>query len=208
MSTSSDALVILLHGVGSNGADLAALAGPLSVYLPGAVFASPNAPTPFEGGGAGFQWFSIASVSPANRAQRIEGARAGYDRVVSAEIEKHGFAGRLDRVALFGFSQGAIMSLDAIASGRWPVGAVVAASGRLGTMPGARPAKATPTLLLHGADDAIVPAAATPEAEAVLKGLGFDVEAHVYPRLGHSISREGVQAAGEFLARRLARASA
>lgn len=207
MSSSPDALVILLHGVGSNGADLARLSGPLSLHLPGAVFAAPNAPTPFQLRGAGYQWFSIASVSSQNRAERIAGAREGYNRVVSAEIDKHGFAGRLDRVALFGFSQGAIMSLDAIASGRWPVGAVVAASGRLATAPGAHPAIGTPTLLLHGAEDEIVPAEATPEAAAFLESLGFAVEAHVYPGLGHSISREGLEAAGVFLARHLGRAS-
>jgi phospholipase/carboxylesterase len=45
---------------------------------------------------------------------------------VASEIEKHGFAGRFDRIAFFGFSQGAIMALDAVASGRWPVRAAAA----------------------------------------------------------------------------------
>jgi phospholipase/carboxylesterase len=50
---------------------------------------------------------------------------------VASEIEKHGFAGRFDRIAFFGVSQGAIMALDAVASGRWPVRAAAATNLRL-----------------------------------------------------------------------------
>jgi len=42
-------------------------------------------------------------------------------------------------------------------------------------------------------------------AKRVLEGAGFAVEAHVYPGLGHSVSLEGLQTAGAFLSRRLAR---
>jgi predicted esterase len=92
----------------------------------------------YDGGGSGRQWFSVAGVTQANRSERVRHARAVFDRVVSGEIEKHGFAGRFDCVAFFGFSQGAIIALDAVASGRWPVRAVVVASGRLATAPEAK----------------------------------------------------------------------
>ncbi len=203
----NDSLVVFLHGVGASGADLAPLAEPLSAVLPAAAFAAPDAPTRFDGGGPGRQRFSVAGVSADNRQQRVEQAREGFDRVVSAALAERGFAGRLDRVALFGFSQGAIMALDAIASGRWPVAAVVAASGRL---PGAADllaaAAATPALLLHGEADAMVPALESRRAAARLNAAGFTVEARFFARLGHSISSEGVAAAGAFLARTLTRA--
>ena len=156
----------------------------------------------------GRQWFSVVGVKAANRAERVEQARAGFDRIVAQEIEKAGFRGRLDRVALFGFSQGAIMSLDAIATGRWPVGAVVAASGQLAVPLGPTPAFTTPVLLLHGERDDVVPVEETLRANRILKSAGFAVDARVYPNLGHSISPEGVQAAGEFLAAKLARSEA
>ena len=105
MSSAHQNLVILLHGVGSNGADFAALGKALQGFLPDAAFAPPNAPNPFDGGGLGRQWFSVVGVNAANRAERVEQARAGFDRIVAQEIEKAGFRGRLDRVALFGFSQ-------------------------------------------------------------------------------------------------------
>ena len=197
----NDSLVVFLHGVGALGADLAPLAEPLSAYLPSTIFVSPDAPARFDGGGPGRQWFSIAGVSPANRQQRVEQAREAFDRIVSAAVAERGFAGRLDRVALFGFSQGSIMALDALASGRWPVAAVVAASGRL---PGAADplpaAAATPVLLLHGEADAMVPAEESRRAAVRLRAAGFTVEARFFPQLGHSISVQGVEAAGVFLA--------
>jgi len=204
LSAANDSLVVFLHGVGASGADLAPLAEPLSAFLPSAAFAAPDAPARFDGGGPGRQWFSVAGVGADNRQQRVEQAREGFDRVVSAALAERGFAGRLDRVALFGFSQGAIMALDAVASGRWPVAAVVAAAGRL---PGAADplpaAAATPALLLHGEADAVVPAEESRRAATRLKAAGFMVETRFFARLGHSISGEGVEAAGAFLARPL-----
>ena len=204
MSGSNDSLVVFLHGVGALGADLAPLAEPLSAFLPFAAFVAPDAPARFDGGGPARQWFSVAGVTAETRPQRVEQAREGFDRVLSAAIAERGFAGRLDRVALFGFSQGAIMALDAIARGRWPVAAVVAASGRLpGAVEPSPAAAATSVLLLHGEFDAMVPAEESRRAAPRLKAAGFAVEARYFPRLGHSISSEGVEAAGTFLARAL-----
>jgi phospholipase/carboxylesterase len=204
MPGANDSLVVFLHGVGALGADLAPLAEPLSAFLPAAAFVAPDAPAQFDGGGLGRQWFSVAGIRPDNRQQRVEQAREAFDRVVSAALAERGFTGRLDRVAFFGFSQGAIMALDAIARGRWPVAAVVAASGRL---PGAADplpaAAATPVLLLHGEADATVPAEESRRAAQRLKAAGFAVETRFFAQLGHSISGEGVEAAGVFLARAL-----
>jgi phospholipase/carboxylesterase len=200
----NDSLVVFLHGVGASGADLARLAEPLSAFLPSTAFVAPDAPARFDGGGLGRQWFSIAGVSLDNRQQRVEQAREAFNRIVSAALAERGFASRLDRVALFGFSQGSMMALDAVASGRWPVAAVVASSGRL---PGAADplsaAAATAVLLLHGEADAMVPAEESRRAATRLKAAGFTVEARFFARLGHSISGEGVEAAGAFLARAL-----
>ena len=197
-------LVIVLHGVGANGANLATVGETLRGFLPDAAFAAPDAPNPFDGGGSGRQWFSVVGINTANRAQRVEQARAGFDRIVAQEIEKAGFDGRLNRVAFFGFSQGAIMSLDAIATGRWPIGAVVAASGRLAFRPGPMAATKTPVLLLHGGRDDVVSAQETVQANRILKNAGFEVDMRVYPELGHAVSPDGLQAAGEFLAAKLA----
>lgn len=197
-------LVILLHGVGASGKDLAPLARNWQTQLPGTIYASPDAPEP-SSFGSGYQWFSVEGVTEGNRAERIAKARAGFDSTLKAIIDSHGFADRLDKVALVGFSQGTIMALDALASGRWPVGAVVGFSGRLASPLPFNPSPETPVLLIHGSADPVIPAAETEKAAAVLTALGVDVKTLVIPGLGHTISAEGADLAGEFLAKVLAK---
>lgn len=200
---SHKSLVVLLHGVGSSGSDLKPLGEALHSYLPHAHFTTPDAPNPFHQG-AGRQWFSVVGVTVANRSQRIVGARSGFDQVLTDEIERAGLTGRLDRVALVGFSQGAIMSLDALASGRWPVAAVVAFSGRFASPGPLAPAKGARALLVHGSVDPIIPAREAMAAAATLREAGVAIDCHIEPDLGHAISPEGAALAGAFLAKALA----
>jgi phospholipase/carboxylesterase len=200
MSTlAANILVIMLHGVGSSGSDLAPLANAWKGNLPGAVFVSPNAPAPSSFGG-GYQWFSVAGVTEDNRSGRIQDARPSFDATISAIIEENGFADRLDRVALVGFSQGTIMALDAVASGRWPVGAVVGFSGRLASPLPLQPAVETRILLVHGSADQVIPSTESSKAAAALQTLGVNVETLILPGLPHTISAEGAARADNFLA--------
>jgi phospholipase/carboxylesterase len=191
-------LVILLHGVGSNGADLAPLGESWTARLPGAVFVSPDAPEP-SNFGSGYQWFSVAGVTEENRPARIAAARPGFDKVISAIIAENGFDGRLDRVVLVGFSQGTIMSLDAIASGRWPVAAVIGFSGRLASEKPLTPSTGTKVMLIHGTADPVIPSWETEKAETELTAAGLAVEMVIEPGLGHTISMGGADRAADFL---------
>jgi phospholipase/carboxylesterase len=192
-------LVIMLHGVGSNGGDLAPLADSWKDALPNAVFASPDAPTR-SSFGSGYQWFSVAGVTEQNRSSRIVEARSSFDAVISAIIDQNGFSQNLDHIAFIGFSQGTIMALDAVSSGRWPVGAVVGFSGRLASPLPLTPSTSTAVLLIHGAADPVIPASETTEAAAVLRQLGMEVETVIQPGMPHTISAQGALKAGEFLA--------
>jgi phospholipase/carboxylesterase len=199
----AESLIILLHGVGSNGQIMRALADAWRETLPGSAFVAPDAPFAFDRG-AGRQWFSISGVTEQNRARRIAAARPDFDRVVRREIHKHGFTNRLDRVGLVGFSQGSIMLLDAVATGRLPVGAGVAFAGRLGISPPYDAAPGTRLLLLHGAADAVVPVAEFERALTAFEESGCTVESRLFPNVGHTIIPEAAVLAGEFLRATLA----
>ena len=198
--TNSDSLVIFLHGVGSSGADLAALGESWAPTLPRTAFAAPDAPSPFDGGGPGRQWFSVAGVTEANRPDRIVVARPAFDATLRAIVDGHGLAGRLDRVVLVGFSQGSIMALDAIASGRWPVGGVVAHSGRLASPQPLAPSTSTRLLLVHGTADPVIPADQSIAAAKMLAGLGVAADLRLIDGLGHGINAEAATIAGRFIA--------
>ncbi len=200
----SASLVVMLHGVGSNGADLEPLGATWAGALPRTAFVAPDAPYPFAYAPGGRQWFSIEGVTPADRPARVAEARAGFDAVLSRILAEHGLTKRLGRVVLLGFSQGAIMALDALASGRWPVAGVVAFSGRLATPPPLTPALSTRAILIHGAADPVIPASESIQASETLRALGVDAPCHVLPGLGHAISPEGAGLASQFIAEVLA----
>lgn len=196
-------LVILLHGVGSNGDDLAGLGAHWSGDLPGVSFASPNAPFRFEHG-SGYQWFSVVGVTPANRAQRVEQARDAFDTELSAILARHQMQDQLDKVVLVGFSQGSIMGLDAVISGRWPVAGLVAFSGRLASPGSCNVAKETPVMIIHGMADSVIPYAESEIAAEKLRELGVAVSTHFDPSVGHTISAQGARNAAEFIGKCLA----
>ncbi|UXS03951.1 alpha/beta hydrolase [Agrobacterium tumefaciens] len=193
-------LVILLHGVGSNGANLAPLANLWNGLLPNTDFVSPDGPFAF-GRGPGRQWFSIEGVTEQNRPDRVQAARGDFDRVIGEIISEHGLADNPQRVALVGFSQGSIMALDVLASGRLPVAAVAAFSGRLASPQPISPSPSTRLTLIHGDEDHIMPVSESVKASDIFKAAGVETELHVLPGLGHSISQDGAVIAGKFLQR-------
>ncbi|MDR3376708.1 MAG: dienelactone hydrolase family protein [Ancalomicrobiaceae bacterium] len=196
----SRSLVILLHGVGAGGADMLSLAEGWRSALAETEFTAPDAPFAFDQGPTGRQWFSVAGVHTHNRSGRVVAAREAFDRTLRAVIEAAGFADRLGRVVLVGFSQGSIMALDAVASGRWPVAGIVAFSGRLSTPEPLTPAPNARILLIHGGADGVIPASESAHAEERLAHAGLSVSRQELPGLGHWISPDGAALAGQFLA--------
>ncbi|MDG6094946.1 dienelactone hydrolase family protein [Acetobacter sp. AN02] len=200
----NDGLIIFLHGVGSSGAAFDPLITHWRRTMPGLSFAAPDAPFPFDmdpaaAGSGARQWFSIRDVTEGNRAERTRAARAALDDVLKDCLEREGFTGREDRVVLAGFSQGAIMALDVVMSGRWSFAGVVAFSGRLVPAEGGTPATGTPVLLLHGDADPVMPVQEAPRARTALEAACVPVRLAVLPGLGHSLSTEGAEIAGTFI---------
>jgi phospholipase/carboxylesterase len=149
----------------------------------------------------GHQWFSTEG-NPLDPV-RIRSAREAFDVLISDVVNKEGFANAHDRVAFVGVSQGAIVALDAVASGRWQVGALVAFAGLLPPQPISPASKSTPILLVHGENDTTIPPMASRLAAAQLGTAGFKVELDVERGTGHTISSAGAQKAQSFLKKNL-----
>jgi len=183
----AELLFLLFHGVGGQAANMAALAESLRAQYPQAAVVSLNGPQPFDGipgGGAGFQWFSVLGISDENRVARVEAALPDFIARVRAWT-RH-FELDWGRVALAGFSQGAIMSLAAVQAEPQLVGRVLAFSGRFVELPQQAPQDVC-VHLLHGLDDTVLPYRPMVEAAKALVQLGADVTAHVLPDVGHEL---------------------
>jgi phospholipase/carboxylesterase len=196
---SKSSLVIFLHGIGASGAQLMPLAASWRASLTNTRFAAPDAPIHHW---RGHQWFSTEGdpLDPA----RIRLAREAFDALMNDVVHREGFSDVHDRVAFVGVSQGAIVALDAVASGRWKVGALVSFAGLLPPQRISSASNTTPVLLVHGQNDTTIPYMASTLAAAQLGTAGFKVELDVEPGVGHTISSSGAEKALAFLRRTLA----
>ena len=198
-----DALVILIHGYGSNGDDLISVARMIRPALPNAAFVAPNAPSQMPHMAAAYQWWPIQTFSMAERAAGAAAAAPALDAFITHELEEAGLPS--GRLLLVGFSQGTMMALHVGLRRADPIAGIVGISGmlvapeRLQAEIRSRP----PVLLIHGTEDDVVPFRSMELASTALIASGVPVETHVSPGLGHSVGEDGLAAAAAFAVRTL-----
>jgi phospholipase/carboxylesterase len=197
-------LVILLHGYGSNGDDLIGLAPYWRAALPDTLFLAPDAPQPCPGAPGGRQWWPLISLTPEARAAGVRVSAPILNAYIDAQLAVHGLGE--DRLALVGFSQGAMMALHVGPRRAKALAGIIGYSGMLADPDALTVEVATkpPILLVHGDVDEVLPVDALHQAEAQLTALNFNVAAQVSRGLGHSIDETGLQLGAQFLAGRLA----
>ena len=203
VSGTTRSVVVFLHGYGANGADLLGLADPLGEHMPDTLFIAPDAPERCPGSPLGCQWFPIpwldgSSEDEARRSMdaAIEDLNAFLDALMVDEDILP------EQLALFGFSQGTMMSLHVGPRREDALAGIVGFSGRLlepdllvdevKTKP--------PVLLVHGDQDEVVPPQSLSEAAVGLEKAGFkEVFAHVMKGTGHGIAPDGLSVALAFM---------
>ncbi|MGE5476975.1 MAG: alpha/beta hydrolase [Bacteroidales bacterium] len=192
-------LVVLLHGVGADGADLAELIPYLAPALPDAAFIAPDGPEPYDMAPFGRQWFSLADRSGAALAAGVRNAAAILDPFLDEQLARFGLTEA--ELALVGFSQGTMTALHVAPRRPRAPAAVVGFSGAvvapdsLGQELRSRPR----VLLVHGDADEVVNPACLAHAEQSLAAVGMPVLAEMRPGLGHSIDGPGLGLAIGFL---------
>ncbi|MCA3339920.1 MAG: prolyl oligopeptidase family serine peptidase [Roseomonas sp.] len=203
-----DSLVLLLHGVGADGFDLIDLAPVWAEALPNTLFIAPHAPFPFQGAPFGRQWFDIADRTPARLETGLRHAAGILGDFTHAKLAELGLSG--DRLALMGFSQGAMVALFAGLRGAVPAPAcILAYSGAL-LAPESFAAERTarpPVLLVHGEADEVVPSMASRQAARALQAEAMPHELLLRPDLGHGLDDAGLAAGTALLALSLPRVS-
>ncbi len=192
-------LVVLLHGVGTDGSDLIALAPVLGPHLPDAAFVAPDAPQPYDMAPFGRQWFSLQDRSTPALAAGVRATAPLLDAFLDRELATRGLDD--SALALVGFSQGTMMALHVAYRRPRASAGVVGFSGALVEPEAlAGELRARPrTLLVHGAEDEVVNPACLPAAERALAAAGVPVLSDLRPGLGHSIDGAGASLALAFL---------
>ena len=178
-------LVLLFHGVGSSAANLVPLGEAIARARPNAVVVSVDAPHASTLGN-GREWFSVVGITEQNRPERIAQAMPRFLETVAHWQQASGIG--VAGTALVGFSQGAIMALEATQVESTAIAAerVIALAGRF-----ARPVRRAPQELrlnlIHGDQDTVVPHSSSIAATRALQALGGNVTLDLLPGLGHGI---------------------
>ncbi|MEC5342224.1 esterase [Brenneria populi] len=179
-------LFLLFHGVGDTPAGMASVGRYFAAAFPQALVVSVGGP--FSAGfGEGRQWFSVQGVTEENRLSRIEAAMPRFVAAVRDWQHKSGVG--FQHTTLVGFSQGAIMSLEALKSEAHLAGRVIAFSGRFAALP----EKAFSDIkvhLIHGDADGVISVELARAAARRFQALGASFTLDIVSGVGHGIDRQ------------------
>ena len=185
-------LVVFVHGYGADGNDLLSLADVFAPHLPQTAFVAPDAPEAIPGAPFGRQWFGIPRFDGTSEDRARAGLAASSDDLNAFIDQRLAYEG-VSSVAVVGFSQGAMLSFNALPMREVPVSACVAISGQLLHPPGLEVARSKPPfLVMHGDQDEVVPFGSMAEACNALVAQDFLTYGHVMKGMGHGISQDGL----------------
>ena len=190
-------LVIIFHGYGADGENLIDLGYAWQSLLPDTAFIAPNAPTPCELGGGGWQWFSLGEKTTELLKERLRSVQERVCSYIKGQAEKYNVD--LRDVALVGFSQGAMLAIHQGVYALRHCAGVVGFSGGFTTDEALKQKGFPRVLLCHGDADEVVSVDFSRQGYEDLKVLRAQPELLLSPKIGHQISEEGLKAAGLFL---------
>ncbi len=175
-------LFILLHGVGGTPDSMTPLALAVRAAFPASVVLIPAGFEPFDGGGDGRQWFSVHGVTDENRPERVARVLPALEKYIQAAQARFGLL--QSDTALAGFSQGAILALEAVQAHDGLAGRIMAFSGRYAQLPKTAP-QYTTIHMLHGEADAVMPVELVEAAHQRLGELHGDATIDIASGVGH-----------------------
>lgn len=198
-------LVVFLHGLGADGRDLIDIGREWQPWLPDAAFVAPHAPDPYEEAPVGRQWFSLTFRDPGETWRGVNQAAPALNAFLDQELARHGLPA--SKLALVGFSQGAMMALHVGLRRETAPAGIVGYSGLVVLEAGKGPESLAaairskpPVLLVHGDRDDVVPTEMLFFSKEMLAAAGISCQWHLSRGLAHGIDEEGLRQGGLFLA--------
>ena len=189
----ADLAVVLLHGRGGSAQEILGLGAAFN--LSNVAYIAPQA--------TGHTWYPLSFLAPRNANEPYLSSALNKVKSVVRSLVDAGV--NTQRIVIAGFSQGACLATEFVASQPAPYGGLVAFTGGLIGPPGSlltsRPGELTnmPALLCSGDPDPHVPWARVEESAAVLTSMGAKVATKRYPGRPHTISAEELELAHALL---------
>ena len=182
--------VILLHGYGGDGNDIAPVTTNWKRFLPNTVFICPDGPETCSINPSGYQWFDLNSEDEKYITEKALEAEKILKKFI-AEI-KNEFDLLNSNICLSGFSQGCMISINVGLSEKEKFAGILGFSGKvinkvdLDSRIFSKPS----TLLIHRDQDEIVPPVNLLEAKDFFERNKIDIITKMIKGCGHNIPIE------------------
>ena len=195
--------IVLCHGYGGDGRDISVLANNWQRFLPECIFLCPNAPEICAVNPQGYQWFDLTSEKEEVILEKSLIIEEKLNIFLNQVLDNF----QLDpsNLALVGFSQGCMISIQIALKKKKQINCLVGYSGKvinqkhLSDNINSKPK----IFLMHGANDTIVSPTYLLEAKEYLVNHGLKIKTKIFKDCEHRIPVEGSSLGLEFLRKNL-----
>ena len=192
-------IVILCHGYGGDGNDISILANYWKNFLPQTIFLCPNAPEICKVNPNGFQWFDLMDQTE----DEILSKSLIAENILSKFIDEVLEINKVDakQIALVGFSQGCMISLQTALKRRDEINCLIGFSGKIiNSKHLSKNIVSRPEIyLMHGDIDQIVPVNDFLAAKEFFLQQKYKIYTQIFKNCEHRIPTEGLSIGLEFL---------
>ena len=195
--------VILCHGYGGDGKDISILANYWRNYLTDTLFVCPDAPEKCDVSLSGFQWFDLRDESKEQILANSLKAELKLNKFIDEVINKNNL--KDNQVAIVGFSQGCMISLQVGIKRKKKINSIIGYSGKIiDTKHLEKNIISKPNILLmHGDNDQVVPVSSLLESIEFFNKNQYKIESKIFKNCEHRIPTEGSSAGLAFLKKNL-----
>ena len=191
--------VILCHGYGGDGKDISILASYWRAHLPDTIFICPDAPEICAANPEGFQWFDLMDQTSDQILSKSLVAESKLNKFIDEVKSKNKLSS--NQIALSGFSQGCMISLQTGIKRKDKINSIIGYSGKIINIEHlSKNINSRPNvILMHGDMDQVVTIEGLLEAKDFFNKNNYQIETKVFKNCEHRIPTEGSSLGLQFI---------
>ena len=196
-------IIVLLHGYGGDGNDIAQVTLNWKRFLPNTLFVCPNAPEKCLISPSGYQWFDLSKDNDEFILNESKKNEIILKKFLNEVKEK--FSLPNSKICLSGFSQGCMMSINLGLTSKNKFSCVVGFSGKIIDQEDLKQRMRTSTniLLIHGDSDQVVSPNYMLEAKDFFIRSNIEIETHLIKNCDHHIPIEASSIALNYILKKI-----
>ena len=200
---SPESAVILCHGYGGDGNDISIVANYWKNFLPKTLFLCPDAPETCKVNSSGFQWFDLMDQTSEETLAKSLVAENKLNKFINEVIEQNKI--KINKIALVGFSQGCMISLQTALKRKDKISCVIGYSGKIINQEHLdKNIVSKPEIyLMHGDIDQVVPLDNFLASKEFFINKNIKINTKIFQNCEHRIPTEGLSIGLEFLKKNL-----